>query len=102
MRLLSSRALALIGLLMLPALLTPREGAALTPVHNGDKPPVILLGDPDIPSGSGSFNFYWRATLVGRVELSVRFAERIGLVRATRVATTSAMNGGCAGRRAER
>ena len=95
MKLPKYRALALLGLLTLAGLMTPREGAA-TRVLGGwgeDRPPVNVAGDPDGP-GNGKaavnqFVFSGVSSIGGRLELSLRIARQLKLGSLSQKPTSS-------------
>lgn len=62
MKLPKFRAVALLGLLTLAGLLTPREGAALRILHGWDEDPIQqIAGDPEMPGSNAPIrNFYFK------------------------------------------
>ena len=95
MKLPKYRAFALLGLLTLAGLMTPREGAA-TRILGGwreDYPPVNVAGDPDGP-GNGKatvnqFVFGGVSSIEGRLELSLRVVKRLRLGPFSQALTSS-------------
>lgn len=81
MKLPKSRALALLGLLTLAGMLTPREGAALRMLWLRDDPPGHIAGDPEEPGATkGWANHYFfrgASSRESRLALTYRFIAQL-------------------------